>query len=167
MSFAFNSFSLRQLLVLKSSCGLPMHRCSGLYRDCIVGEAKFLKRIGMPVGLAQGTWFAALHSMSHVAKARNCLKPGNMRWPSNCRNILPNQRIRIYVSKAQGNGLKAELRNAKNSSILVRSAGTKVLPAKKQPEVSELRRLIALASPERWRLFGKSIFHTFMQKNEY
>lgn len=158
MSFAFNSFSLRQLLVLKSSCGLPMHRCSGFYRDCIVGEVKFLKRIGMPVGLAQGTWFAALHSMSHVAKARNYLKPGNMRWPSNCRNVLPNQRIRIYVSKAQGNGLKAELRNAKNSSILVRNTGTKVLPAKKQPEVSELRRLIALASPERWRLFAAVLF---------
>lgn len=157
MLFVFNSFSVRQSLFLKSFCNLAMHHCSGLSKDCLVGRERFMKRVSVPGRLAQESWYATLQSLSHVEKTANYLKRGNLCWTYGSKNALSNQWIRIFVSKVQGNGMKTELGNAQNSIILVQDEGKKVIEMKKRPEVSDLRRLISLAKPERWRLIGNEV----------
>lgn len=156
MSFVFNSSSVRQSLFVKNACKLAA-QCSS--RRCLSNGGNSLKRIdgrvssllSSPFGTQQSTW--ATGKPLKYSSGAFCW------WNRNLINCSSRQRARVYIDKCTAPGARIQVKGIKTdaggktkSSVSSLNAGKNVAVPKKPPELSDMRRLISLAKPERWKL---------------
>lgn len=159
MSFVFNSTSVRQSLFVKNACKLAA-QCSS--RGCLSNGGNSIKRIDGLVSSLLVSPFSTQQSIWATGKPLKNSSGAFCGWNRNLINCSSRRRARIYIEKCtspgariQVKGIKTEAGGKTKSNVSDLNAGKNVAEPKKPPQLSEMRRLISLANPERWKLCGE------------